>query len=239
MQSLDIWNDIADSLSSKFSVIAVDLPGHGESGPLPVPWSMHELACIVYEVLKACDIQKCVMAGHSMGGYVTLAFAEKHPGMLSGMGLFHATASSDSPEKQRERTRSVKILRSKRMYFINELIENSFAPSNRQRFKAEIVALKNIGNKISEQVIIAALLGMRDRKDRVHVLGTINCPVLFVLGKHDTVFSIEKALPLTFLPKNSKVLILEDAGHMGFIESKQETLFTVEKFVEFCFTKQN
>lgn len=233
-EALDIWNEFSDYLSGKFKVISIDLPGHGQSECLSEIHSMEDMAEVVQFVLQHLQIKTCTMIGHSMGGYVTLAYAEKYPNQIKGLALFHSTALPDSEEKKNDRTRTIEIVKENRITFITELINKLFAPQNQQLLKEEIEAVKQIGQKTTAEGIIGALIGMRDRIDRTHVLKKASSPVLFILGKNDVVIPIDKIISLISVPKHSETLILENCGHMGFIESKKETLFSIEKFTEFC-----
>ncbi len=236
-ESLEIWNNFNTHLSGKFRVICIDLPGHGKSECLEEGHSMEEMSEIVYYTLQHCEVKEWVIIGHSMGGYVALAFAEKHHHVLKGIGLFHSTPFADSDEKKKDRTRTIEIVKKNRLTYVTELITKLFAPQNLALFKEELEAVKQIGRKTSTEGIIAALAGMRDRIDRTNVLRQISCPVLFILGKNDVVIPIDKIISLLSLPKLSQTLILENTNHMGFIEAQKETLFSVEKFTEFCYSQ--
>lgn len=235
-ESLEIWNHFNALLSKQYRVICIDLPGHGQSDCLSENHSMEEMATVVSFILQQCNIKKSVLIGHSMGGYVALAFAELYPDLLIGIGLFHSTAYADSDEKKTDRTRTIEIVKKSKMSYISEFIPKLFAPHNLKPLKQEIETVKKASKETSVEGIIGALAGMRDRIDRTGILKQISIPVLFILGKNDVVLPIDKTIALITLPKCSKTLILENTGHMGFIESTKETLFSVEKFTEFCYT---
>ena len=101
LESMEIWNEYVKLLSKRYRVICIDLPGHGKSENIGYVHTMELMADCVKEVLYSLQITKCVMIGHSMGGYVTLAFAEKHERNLRGFALFHSHAAPDSEEKKK------------------------------------------------------------------------------------------------------------------------------------------
>ncbi|RDC64641.1 alpha/beta fold hydrolase [Adhaeribacter pallidiroseus] len=110
-ESKEIWEAFIQPFRETYRVIAIDLPGFGKNTAPRASYSMEEAAAYVYQVLKALEIKKCVLVGHSMGGYAALAFAEKYRGMLSGLCLFHSSALPDSKEKKEARTKTIKFIK--------------------------------------------------------------------------------------------------------------------------------
>lgn len=230
LESSLIWKDFSEFFSKRFRVVCIDFPGHGKSDCIGYVHEMEMNAEIVFTVLNHLQIEKCVMAGHSMGGYVTLAFAEKYSEMLRGICLFHSTALPDSEEKKHDRDRTIKIVQRDAQVFIRAVIPNLFAPENREKFKTEMEELINRAGEMSQQGIIAALEGMKIRKDRTAVLKTVNFPVFFIAGKQDSAVPFETLLPQFAMPKHCEALILENTGHTGFLEAKKETMTTLLNF---------
>jgi pimeloyl-ACP methyl ester carboxylesterase len=230
LESLMIWDDFARTLSKNFKIITIDLPGHGKSDVISEVHSMELMAKVVKEVLDHCNISKCTMAGHSMGGYVTLAFAEKFEEMLTGLVLFHSQAGADSPESIANRNKTISLVENDRTGFIRQFIPDLFASSNRQQFNHEIDILKQHASGLPKASIIAALSGMRDRKDTTGVLRNISKPVMIILGKEDKRIPLEHGLKQASMPDHCEVLILGNTGHMGYIEAREQTLFAIRDF---------
>lgn len=174
------------------------------------------------------------MTGHSMGGYVALAFAEKYSELLKGICMFHSTALPDSEEKKRDRDRTINIVKKDSMTFIRAVIPNLFAPANKEKYKVEIDELIASASQMPTQGIIATLEGMKIRKDRTQVLKDVNVPVLIISGKQDTAVPFDRLLPQLALPKHCEALILDNVGHTGFIEAKDETLNVLFNFAASC-----
>ena len=236
LESLEIWDDFASELSHEFKVLAIDLPGHGKSEVLAEVHSMELMADMVKAVLEHLKIQECVMIGHSMGGYVASAFASKYPEYLHGIGLFHSSVYADTPEARQNRDRMMELVNSDRKGFIRNFIPDLFAPANRQTYIHEIEILQEMASTISKSSIVAALAGMKERKDHQRTISVIDVPVLFILGKEDTRLPINKAIEMIALPKHSEVLILGNVGHMGYIEAKKETINKCRYFARKCFS---
>jgi pimeloyl-ACP methyl ester carboxylesterase len=188
LESGMMWENFVRRLSSSFTVITIDLPGHGKSGVLSAIHTMDEMAEAVHWVLKSQNISKCLMAGHSMGGYVTLAFAEKYPRMLKGLILFHSHAAADSPEVLLYRERTIKLVQKDHLGFIRNFIPDLFDPENVSRYEKEIHILGEMALKTSKEGIIAALEGIKNRPDRQHVLINSSAPSSLLSVKMTTVF---------------------------------------------------
>ncbi|NLN96701.1 MAG: alpha/beta fold hydrolase [Bacteroidales bacterium] len=225
-ESLQIWNDFAEKLSQSFRVICIDLPGHGRSGNLSEIHSMELIAEVVHAVLSFCRVQSCVLVGHSMGGYVTLAFANLFPEMLKGIVLFHSQADADSDVAKQNRDRTVQLVKMNRSGFINQFIPGLFAEENHERLSGEIEKLKNQAGSISARSLVAALEGMKLRTGKRDVLAKLSMPVLFIVGKKDSRIPFDKVMEQIAIPKHAEALLLNDVGHMGYLEAP-ETIFNV------------
>jgi len=227
-----VWNSFSEKLSAKNKVITIDLPGFGKSSVFNDVNSMQFMANAVYYVLIEENIDRCVMVGHSMGGYVTLAFAELYPKKVSGIILFHSHAAADDEEGKLNRDRTINIVKSDRLGFLHSFIPLMFTEKNKKRFEKEIDYLQKISAKTTREGVIAALAGMRDRKDQIPLLKNLEIPVFFIIGKKDSRIPMKKILPQLEAPQNCEALIVDDVGHMGFIEAEELTYSAVEHFVE-------
>lgn len=247
LESSAIWKNLSRRLSKDFRVITLDLPGHGESGLIEAPsaapasgrktysHSIDLMAEMVHHVLKNLDVTSCVMVGHSMGGYVTLAFAEKYARKLKGFVLFHSHAAADSPEALVARERTIGLVKNDHQHFISHFIPELFDPANVKKFSGEISRMKALSGHTPKEAVIAALEGMKTRPDRTHMLANVNMPVLFIIGKNDSRIPLQAILPQTILPRHSESLILDQVGHMGFIEAPGKTFEALKGFAARCF----
>ncbi len=235
LESLDIWKEFSNQLSKEFRVITIDLPGHGKSESIDKVNTMELMADCVKAVLDYLKINNCIMLGHSMGGYTTLAFADKYPDMLKGFGLFHSSALADTPETKENRNNIIKIVKQDNIKFVRQFITSLFAPENVKIYEKDIIQQQDIAIKMSKQDIIAAIRGMAERKSMLEALEKSKVPVLFIIGKKDPRISYDKILAQATLPKHSEILMLDNVGHMGYLEAKNETLKTIKCFAEKIF----
>jgi pimeloyl-ACP methyl ester carboxylesterase len=228
LEDMSMWDDFAKQLSKNYQVIAIDLPGFGESECIEPAHSMEEMAAVVNKVLIHLNVDKCLMVGHSMGGYVSLAFAKAFPEKLKGLCLFHSHAMPDTAEAKRNRDRAIAVIESDRGGFIINFFPDLFAPENVETFEEDISAMHEAAMKITPQAIVAALEGMKNRQSQLDVLINATWPVLFILGKKDSRIPFQTALAQAALPPRGEILILDHVGHMGHLEAGEDCMKMIE-----------
>jgi pimeloyl-ACP methyl ester carboxylesterase len=233
--SYKIWEQTINELSKSYRVIAIDLPGHGATECVGYAHSMDLMAKCVKSVLDSLRLKKYVIIGHSMGGYVGLAFADLYPDHLNGLCLYHSSSLSDSEEKKKDRLRAISAVKANRGIYTKTTIKNLFATKNLKYLKEEIAFATTIAKGTSKKGIIAALLGMKDRPRRDIILSLVKYPIMMVIGEQDNVLPYEQLLEQSNLIKNKSVLYLEHDGHMGFLESPRESNKALRKFLAKCF----
>jgi pimeloyl-ACP methyl ester carboxylesterase len=234
-ESSRIWNRFAATLALRNRVITIDLPGHGKSECVSSVHTMELLAEVVHTVLKRLRTGKCLMVGHSMGGYVTLAFAEQYPEMLRGFCLFHSHCFADTPEDREARNRTITIVGRDKFSFVAQFIPGLFPLEVHKTYAKQIEKLVQRAAKMSKEGVIAALEGMKSRKDHTELLKHTTLPVLFILGLKDSKAPLQRLWEMVSLPVKSRVLLLRECGHMGYIEAPDETLQAIQAFARQIF----
>ncbi len=235
IEAKEIWQDFEIALQDQFTVVSIDLPGHGASDTHYSEHTMEFMADAVKEVLDIEGINECVVTGHSMGGYVTLAFAEKYTSMVKGICMFHSHGMADTDEAKKNRDRTINIVNKDKGNFITMFIPDLFAKDNVEIFASEIEKLKDVAGNMSKEGVTAAITGMKNRISMLHVLVHINVPVLFILGKDDARMPFDHIMAQAALPKHGEMLVLDKVGHMGYIEAKEKTLKVLKGFTERCY----
>lgn len=235
MGNLESWASLIYEYMRRIRVVAIDLLGHGESGSLGDVHTMEEQADMVKAVLDALGIKKCVMTGHSMGGYIALAFAQCYPQYLKGLCLMHSHALADGEKKKQDRRRMCDIVSSNRAGFVIGFIPNLFAACNRERLAGQIKDLKDTALNTSCESIIASQKGMMQRPSRINVLQNSTFPVFFIAGRQDERISVDSTLAQAALTPLCEVLLLPNAGHMSVLEerhlvSRRLLAFTLDSF---------
>lgn len=230
LENSTMWKPFISKLTKKSRVVTIDLLGHGKTDCLGYVHTMEDMAEAVKAVLLHLRLRRVIMIGHSMGGYVALAFAEKYFKNLKGLCLMNSTALADSEEKRINRDRAIAAVKQTHKSFINISVSNLFRPKNRPVFSDEIKKVKNEALKIPLQGIIAALEGMKIRKDRTKLLKSKAFKKLMIIGKHDPVLNRESLINQI---KNTDVKIVEfPDGHMSHIENKEDFLKEIMYFIE-------
>lgn len=232
LENISMWETTTALLAKRYRVICIDLLGHGKTENRGYVHSMEEMAESVKEVLNVLKIRKSILVGHSMGGYVALAFAELYADNVKGICLMNSTSRADSPEKQRNREKAISIVKENHRSFIRNSIPMLFRSKNRRLFREEINEVKREALKTSKQGIIAALEGMKIRQDREVLLHFGPYPKMLIIGDKDPVLSLDDLLDQVN-NTNTQVVRLSE-GHMSHIENKTEFREALTDFIKNC-----
>jgi pimeloyl-ACP methyl ester carboxylesterase len=225
-----MWSDIVPEFSKKYRLITIDLLGHGQTECLGYVHSMEDQADMVHHVLHELKIRKAVFVGHSMGGYIALAFAELYPDTMKGLVLLNSTSRADSDERKVNRDRAIVAVKQNYSAFVRMSIANLFSEDNRDRLVDEIEKVKLEALKTPLQGIVASLEGMKIRNDREVILHFAPYPIQLILGKKDGVLIYEDNVDQIV---NTKVqLTTFEDGHMSHIENKEELLVVLSEFLK-------
>ena len=227
LESTKIWEPFIEKLSAKRQVICIDLPGHGQSGNISEIHTMELMADAVEAILQHLKIKQTSLVGHSMGGYVSLAFMEKFPEMTKSLVLMNSTPAEDSAERKINRDRSINIVRKNKKAFVSMAISNLLPPENHFKFITELEELKNQAFQMSEEGIIAALKGMKIRTNRNSLLRDFINSKFLILGANDPVLSITTTKKIGIYCKCE--IILTRNGHLSYMENYTE----IEEFLHF------
>lgn len=228
LENKKMWEAFIPEFSKKYRVITIDLLGHGESESLGYVHSMEDNADVVHAVLSELRIRKAAFVGHSMGGYVALAFAELYPEFMKGLVLLNSTSRADSDEKKANRDRAIKAVKQHYTNFIRLSISNLFSEDNRERLASEIELVKEEAVKTSLQGIVASLEGMKIRKDREVLLHFSPYPMLLILGEKDPVLNYQETVEQIEGTKVSLKTFPD--GHMSTIENREELIAVLNGF---------
>jgi len=229
-----LWDHQIPLLEKNFRLLIPDLPGSGSS-PLAGPLSIGDMAEVIREVLDSAGVARPVVIGHSMGGYAALAFAERYPERLAGLGLYHSTAFEDSPEKKEGRLRSIALMRTYGgARFLSQTVQGLFTAAFRRTHPEVLRGLVSRAEKAPEGALAHYYEAMRQRPDRTGVLRNVRVPVLFVIGAQDTAAPASDVLRQASLPAVSQVHLWDDVAHMSMLETPGRAAGALESFVRFC-----
>lgn len=229
LENKTMWEPLAGSFSDH-RVITVDLLGHGHTDPIGYVQTMEDNADLVTSLLSELKVKSAFIVGHSMGGYVALALAEKSPKLVKAIALLNSTAFADSEERKKNRDRAIKAVKQNYANFVRMSISNLFSEANREKLKGEIEEVKEQALRTPLQGIIASLEGMKVRKDREFLMAEGKTPFLLALGKKDEVLSYEDNSKLAKHP-TTKLVTFAD-GHMSTVENQGEVIKALQEFLK-------
>ena len=233
-----VWMNQVEMLSRHFELIIPDLPGSGESERIP-DMSMEGFAEVIktllddhFQATGRTNTALVTLIGHSMGGYITLAFAEKHPGYLRSFGLFQSTAYADSEEKIANRRKGIEFINKHGAFpFLETAIPKLFSRLTREARPVMVSEYLSSLSNFSGESLVLYYEAMIRRPDRSHVLKTKDLPVLFVMGKYDTGVAPDDSLKLCQLPDLSYIHTLAQSGHMGMLEEEEKSIHILAQFI--------
>ncbi len=228
LENQKMWNTFVPHLTLKNRVITIDLLGHGGTDCLGYVHTMEDMAACVNFIISSLGIKKINLVGHSMGGYVALAFAELFPQKTRAILLLNSTEKEDNPERKINRNRAIEAVKTNRELFIQIAIANLFNPENNERLAFEIANIKHEALQTPLQGVLAAITGMKLRKERSAIISRSGLPVVIVAGEKDPILPFENIKDQHFT-SNVTLKILPD-GHMSFVENPNEVLGILLQF---------
>lgn len=229
-----VWEKQETVLQQHFQLIIPDLPGSGKSD-LTEDVSMEGMARVLKGILDDQGIGSCIMIGHSMGGYITLAFAEMYPSSLAAFGLFHSSAYADNEEKKTARRRGIEFIREQGPEkFLEQATRNLFSDETKKNNPAEVQEFIDRFTNFPAQSLVNYYEAMMRRPDRTAVLKDFAGPVLFITGKFDNAVPPEHTLEQCHLPRLAYIQLLMYSAHLGMVEEAALSTGFLEKFLKDC-----
>tara|TARA_B110000091_G_scaffold75932_1_gene83631 strand:+ start:626 stop:1414 length:789 start_codon:yes stop_codon:yes gene_type:complete len=232
LENTSMWKNVVPEISKRNRVVTIDLLGHGKTDCLGYIHTMELFAETIAAVLKELRIRKCVLVGHSLGGYIALAFAEKYPQKVKGLCLVNATSNEDTSERKALRLRANKMVTNNFRNMVRLSFANLFGPKSKTIFKEEMELAISEALQTSMQGYIATQEGMQLRANRNHVLTENSFNKLLIIGKKDPVLDFETSL-LEAEKTNSAIIVFPN-GHMPHIENKLALNDALKEFIKIC-----
>ncbi len=232
LENKKMWHDVVELLKEDHQVLTIDLLGHGDSDGLCDIHTMEQQAMVVKNLMDKHKILKATIIGHSMGGYISLAFADLFPEKVAGLGLLNSHPFADNAEKQEARDRAVKTVQRNYEAYVKAAIPSFFAPENREKYHKEIRGLITEALQMSPENIMAALKGMKLRPERSELFCTRQVyPKLWIVGKKDPLIDLERIRELATHCKGTDYIELSE-GHMSYVENKKDMPAVIKRFLQ-------
>ena len=229
LESSSMWQKIAAVLAKEHTILMIDFPGFGESSMLEKRHTMENMATVVYELLVLEKLNEITLLGHSMGGYIALAFGELFPEKVGKLVLLNSSASPDSTSRKENRNRALSIIDRNKDAFIAMAIGNLFNAEEKIKHPLAIKGLKNEALHTSANGILAAIKAMRDRKDRTAILKNLSCEKHIIAGSNDLILPLEDIITLSKQTKTTLHII--HSGHMSWLTHSSELVALLQGIV--------
>ena len=219
-----LWDDVVPLLENTFEIIAPDLRGFGDSTTVDSPNTMDDYAADIAGLLDQLGLQKAVVVGHSMGGYVALAFARLFPERVSGLGLVSSQVLADPPERKEGRYKSAADVSANGIGSVVETMTPKFTSDE----KLQAYARASMEQQ-QPAAYIGALRAMAERADSTSLLSSFNFPVVVIHGDSDALIPIDRAREVKAALPQAHLVEISGAGHMPMMEAKEETAEALKK----------
>jgi len=229
--SSEIWQKLIPLLKTDYRIIAPDLRGHGLTDAPMIEYSLEQMADDLFNLLNKLKIEKVHFVGHSMGGYIALAFLEKYPEKLLSITMLHSTTYADTEEGLKGREQTIKTIENEGLAkyaenMANKLFAQDFALANPE----EVAEIAKIINTTSLRAVIQTIKAIMKRPCRTNRLAEANIPVLFLMGAEDSLIPSARILPLQEMLPKANFRIMAKVGHMGMIEEPVEVARILREF---------
>lgn len=234
-ESGNLWRNIWDELAKKYTLLIPDLPGSGNS-KLEQETSMADLAACIKDILDHEQIDKAVIVGHSMGGYVGFEFADKYPAMVAGLSLVHSTPAADDEEKKKTRRKAIELIQGgAKKTFIRQMVPNVFSTPFKEAHPEIIEEQIAQAMELEEKSLVNFYKAMIDRNDHSGNLKDAAYPLQWIVGIDDNIIYYKNILTYSNLSPVNFVSMYPDCGHMSMFEAEEKLRADLVAFFDYCY----
>jgi len=241
-----MWNIQVEALKENYRVIAYDIRGHGNSDPGIDEFSIELFVIDLLRLMEKLKIEKSILCGLSLGGYIALNAVLKHPDRFDGLILNDTQCIADTPEIKENRCNAIISIKEKGVeQYADEIIKKLFAQETFTKNKNVVDAVKEMIISTQKQSLCNTLHALAERKETCDQLSEINIPVLIMVGQEDKITPIAAAQQMHEKILNSKLEIIQQAGHLSNLENPTAFNTHLVNFLElvgkrsFCLSDTN
>jgi 3-oxoadipate enol-lactonase len=241
-----MWNIQVEALKENYRVIAYDIRGHGNSDQGIDEFSIELFVLDLLRLMEKLKIEKSILCGLSLGGYIALNAVLKHPDRFDGLILNDTQCIADTPEIKENRCNAIISIKEKGVeQYADEIIKKLFAQETFTKNKNVIDAVREMIISTPKQSLCNTLHALAERKETCDQLPEINIPVLIMVGEEDKITPIAAAQQMHEKILNSKLEIIQQAGHLSNLENPTAFNTHLVNFLElvgkrsFCLSDTN
>lgn len=237
-ESGTLWRNIWTGLSGGYTLIVPDLPGAGDS-TLSGSASIAQMAAGVKDILDKEQIEKAVIIGHSMGGYVALAFADMFPGSVAGLTLVHSTTAADDEEKKKTRQKVIDFVqKGNKTAFLEQMVPGLFAQEYAAKERQKVQEQVDSALLMSTEGLVNFYKAMMERPERTAVLKNARYPVQWIIGAKDALMAPSKLIGFAYTAQVNFIAYYTDCGHMSMVEMPDELENDINEFLNYCYRNE-
>jgi len=227
-----MWDKQMDALKENYRVVAYDIRGHGNSDPGVDNFVIELFVNDLLRLMEKLGIEKSILCGLSLGGYIALNAVLKYPDRFDGLILNDTQCIADTPEIKENRCMAIiRIMKKGVEEYADEIIKNLFAPGSFTKKENAIAGVKEMIINTPKQSLCNTLHALAERKETCTQLPEINIPVLIMVGKEDKITPIAAAQQMHENIRDSKLKIIQHAGHISNLENPAAFNFQLVKFL--------
>jgi len=230
LENSTMWDFLLPSLAKTYRIICIDLLGHGKSECLGYVHTMDDFSEVVLSVMSELHLNQSILIGHSMGGYVGVAFAKAYPEKVKALCLLNSTPEADKEERKLLRIRANQMAKTQFEQLVRMSFINLFDPSSKAIFNETITEALDHALQTPVQGYIASNEGMRLRKDT----STFFQEALFtrgmILGENDYLINAQEQKE-KFNSYIEYFSIIKGGGHMSHISNREAVIQQILNFL--------
>jgi pimeloyl-ACP methyl ester carboxylesterase len=218
-----MWRPQLDAPPPGWRVIAPDLPGFGGSAPVAAEaLTMDDAADQLALLVNTLGLERVVLAGLSMGGYVSFALLRRYPALVRALVLCDTRAGVDTEETRRGRRQAAaRVLSAGTAGFVGDMLPKLLSPASRQRRPGVEAEVRDIMDSAPAAAVAAALHGMADRQDSTPLLRAVTVPALVIVGADDGITPPAEAEGMARDIPGATLEVVPDAGHLPNLENPE------------------
>ena len=223
-----MWRGQIEFFSSRYRVITPDILGFGGSQPAR-PWTMSQMGDELGTLLDHVGIERCILAGLSMGGYISLPFTLSNPDRVERLVLAHTRARADLEAERTARNAMIEELKKAGTATLPEkMLPRLLGPDAGEDVRSFV---RSSIERTTPEADMFAVAAMRDRSDQTERLSSLRCPTLVIAGSGDAILKVEDCRAMAEAVPQGEFVVIPQTGHLSNLEDPANFNRAVDDFL--------